>query len=164
MADNSKTIHQLYVALSRLNPAGMAECYAPDAVFEDEVFKLSGRHEIIAMWSMLCDSARLDGPDVWRLDYRDVFAKDNVGSLHWKVRYRFGPAARVVLNRIDSEFLFDDAGLIVAQQDRFKFWAWSRQALGLRGYLLGWTPYLKRRVRKLARQRLVRFLEHPPAK
>ena len=37
-------------------------------------------------------------------------------------------------------------GLILRHVDSFGVWAWSRQALGLPGALLGWTPMLHRKV------------------
>ena len=43
-------------------------------------------------------------------------------------------------------------------RDRFSFWRWSRQALGLPGVLLGWSPSLKRKVRSTAAGNLKKFL------
>lgn len=50
-------------------------------------------------------------------------------------------------------------GLIARHRDRFDFWRWSRQALGLPGWLLGWTPFRRRKVRAQAAANLKRFLE-----
>ena len=63
-----------------------------------------------------------------------------------------------MLNRIDAEFEFDSAGLIKRHRDRFDFWAWSRQALGLPGWLLGWTPWLRNKVRATAARNLAKFM------
>ena len=80
-------------------------------------------------------------------------------SAHWEAHYRFSATGRQVLNRIDAEFDFDDHGLITRHRDRFDFWAWSRQALGLPGWLLGWTPFLRRKVRAQAASKLRQFLD-----
>ena len=39
-------------------------------------------------------------------------------------------------------------GLIVDHVDRFSFWKWSRQAIGTKGLLLGWTPFLRAQGRR----------------
>jgi hypothetical protein len=64
-----------------------------------------------------------------------------------------------VHNRIDARFEFDGQGLITRHRDRFDFWAWSRQALGTTGWLLGWTPMLRNKVRYTADGNLRRYLE-----
>jgi len=45
-----------------------------------------------------------------------------------------------------------------ALEASFDFWAWSRQALGLPGWLLGWTPWLRRKVRATAARNLAKFM------
>ena len=52
-------------------------------------------------------------------------------------------------------------GLIVDHVDRFSFWAWSRQALGAPGVLLGWTPMLRNKVGGTARKGLDEFMRRP---
>jgi hypothetical protein len=64
-----------------------------------------------------------------------------------------------VHNRIDAEFEFRD-GLIIRHRDRFAFWHWATQALGLTGRLLGWTTLVQDRVRAQAAQGLDAFIEH----
>ena len=61
-------------------------------------------------------------------------------------------------NKIDAAFTFDGNGLIATHRDRFDFWAWSRQALGTPGLLLGWSPFLRNKVRATAAGNLQRFL------
>ncbi|MGH6638900.1 MAG: hypothetical protein ACREBY_09910, partial [Polaromonas sp.] len=55
-------------------------------------------------------------------------------------------------------FEFNAQGLISRHRDRFDFWAWSRQALGTPGVLLGWTPFLRRKVRAQAAENLQKYL------
>ena len=65
--------------------------------------------------------------------------------------------------RIDTRFLYDDARFefrdekIIRHRDSFDFWKWSRQALGLPGLLLGWSPYLRAKVARTAAKSLERF-------
>ena len=44
------------------------------------------------------------------------------------------------------------------QRDRFDFWRWARQALGAPGWLLGWSPLLRNKVRATAAKNLARFM------
>jgi hypothetical protein len=49
------------------------------------------------------------------------------------------------------------AGKIIRQVDSFSLWRWSRQALGTRGLLLGWTPIVKNKVQAQAANSLRQF-------
>ena len=61
-----------------------------------------------------------------------------------------------MVNEIRAEFVFKD-GLIVEHRDHFDLWRWSRQALGLKGLLLGWLPPVQAAIRRQARQGLASF-------
>jgi hypothetical protein len=148
------TIERLYAALARLDGEAMQACYAADARFEDEVFTLRGARQIGGMWRMLCEATRTRGQAQWKIELSAVTGR----SAHWDAHYLFSATGRQVLNRIDAEFEFDAQGLITRQRDRFDFWRWSRQALGAPGLLLGWTPLLRRKVRRQAAANLERFL------
>ena len=71
-----------------------------------------------------------------------------------------GSAPRVILESVPSPnaMEFGPDGLITRHRDRFDFWRWSRQALGPAGWLLGWTPLLRAKVRATAAGNLDRFL------
>lgn len=146
---NAQLLTHFYTAFAGLDAEGMAACYAPQARFRDEVFELDGRDEIASMWRMLCTAVRTKGRDVWSLEFSGIDADAHRGRAHWEAHYRFSATGRLVHNRIESQFEFRD-GLIVAQIDSFDFWAWSRQALGAPGWLLGWTPLLRKKVRAQA--------------
>jgi ketosteroid isomerase-like protein len=159
MQAQRQTIERLYQAFARLDPAAMADCYAPDATFDDEAFSLRGRREVAGMWSMLCEATRTRAPDDWRLEWSGVQAEGTGGRAHWEAWYRFSATGRLVHNRIDATFRFAPDGRIAAHRDRFDFWRWARQALGAPGLLLGWTPLLRRKVRAQAAANLRRHLE-----
>jgi hypothetical protein len=133
----------------------MQACYAEDASFDDEAFSLKGRREVGGMWRMLCDATKAKGRDHWKLDVSQVTPH----SAHWEAHYKFSATGRLVLNKIDASFEFNPQGLITRHRDRFDFWTWSRQALGTRGLLLGWTPFLKAKVRATAAANLKRYLD-----
>ncbi len=156
--DNEQTIHRFYRAFAQLDHETMAQCYAPEACFRDEAFTLRGRTEVAGMWSMLCSVTRERGRDVWSLEYSQVSCSGDRGTAHWDAHYRFSATGRLVDNHIDAALRFDADGLIVEHVDSFDFWAWSRQALGAPGLLLGWSPFLQNKVRAQARANLEKFL------
>ena len=147
-------IERLYGAFERLDAQAMAACYAETARFDEEAVSLDGRERIGAMWAMLCDAVKAKGRDAWKLEVSAVTER----SAHWEPTYRFSATGRMVHNVIDAEFEFDGAGLITRHRDRFDFWRWSRQALGAPGWLLGWTPLLRAKVRAQAAKNLDRFI------
>ena len=149
------TIERLYAAFAKLDAATMQSCYASGAQFDDEAFSLQGAQAIGGMWRMLCQATQAKGMAHWRLQVSQITDR----SAHWEAHYLFSATGRLVHNRIDASFQFDDQGLITRHRDRFDFWAWSRQALGTPGLQLGWSPWLRAKVRAKAAANLQAFLE-----
>ena len=148
------TIERFYAAFAQLDAATMQACYAPGAQFDDEAFSLQGAPQIGGMWRMLCETTKAKGMAHWKLETSHITAR----SAHWEAHYLFSATGRLVHNKIDAEFEFDANGLITRHRDRFDFWSWSRQALGAPGWLLGWSPFLRNKVRATAAANLQRFL------
>ena len=130
----------------------MAECYAPDARFSDEVFVELRGDEIGGMWTMLCER----GKDL-RVEYEVSNVSGDSAEVRWQAWYTFAATGRPVHNIIDAT-LRVESGLIVDHRDAFNFYRWSRMALGGAGLLLGWTPLLKNKVRRTARGQLEAYL------
>lgn len=149
---DARVIEAFYAAFARKDGAAMAALYHPQARFSDPVFPDLSGAEAGAMWRMF---TRPDGD--LRVEYRDVRAEGGRAFAHWDAYYRFPATGRPVVNRIDAEFELKD-GLIHRHRDRFDFWGWSRQALGVPGVLLGWTPVLRAAVRKMAGKALRDFI------
>jgi ketosteroid isomerase-like protein len=147
-------IESFYDAFRRLDSAAMKACYAAEASFEDAAFKLRGREQIGGMWSMLTDAVRARGESTLPMEVSAVTDR----SARWEPRYVFSATGRPVHNIIDASFVFDRDGKIVEHVDRFDFWRWSRQALGAPGLLLGWTPFLQKKVRATAAANLAAYL------
>ena len=148
------TIERFYAAFARLDADTMQGCYAANARFQDEAFTLQGAREIGGMWRMLCEATKAKGLAHWKLEVSDITDT----RAHWEAHYLFSATGRLVHNKIDATFAFDGQGLITDHRDRFDFWAWSRQALGTPGLLLGWTPFLRAKVQQQAAANLKRFL------
>jgi ketosteroid isomerase-like protein len=157
----SKTlIERFYSAFAECEGERMAACYAPDATFSDPVFgKLDGR-EAGGMWRMLTGQAA----DL-RIELLDSEVEGDRGSAHWRAHYTFSQTGNSVVNDVHASFRFSDGGgdddggrLIAEHVDDFDFYRWARQALGTRGLLLGWTPFVRSAVRGRAKASLEQFL------
>lgn len=135
------TMTRFYEAFAAGDADAMADLYHPDITFEDPVFgKLDGPR-VMAMWRMLIERSR----GHLQIRFENARIEGDVGRLRWIATYPFSKTGRLVVNRIEAEMRFRD-GRIVAHRDRFSFWRWSRQALGLPGWVLGWTPLLRNKV------------------
>ncbi len=148
---NDALIERFYAAFAGRDGVAMAACYGPDVHFRDPVFEDLHGAEAGAMWRMLAATAR-----DFRLELLEHASDATSGSAHWRAHYTFSHTGRPVVNDVHAAFRFAD-GLIVDHVDSFDFGRWAGQALGLRGRLLGWTPFVRSAVRRRARASLERF-------
>ena len=153
MNDNEKLIQKFYSAFQRKDYVTMQGLYHPQARFSDPVFTSLNSAEVKAMWQMLI--AR--GKDLI-IDFKNIKADDKKGSCHWEAWYTFSRTGKQVHNIIEASFELRD-GLIIMHKDDFNFWRWSRQALGGAGLLLGWSPFLRNKVRATAASGLQKFMQ-----
>lgn len=151
MHPNAALIERFYHAFQQRDGDAMAACYASDVIFSDPAFGTLHGRDAGDMWRMLCQRAK-------SLEVRcsDIAATADAGSARWEADYLFSQTGRQVHNRIQASFMFRD-GRIATHHDRFDLWAWSRQALGLPGLLLGWSPLLRDKVQRQARAGLKAF-------
>ena len=136
---------RLYDALARADGETMAALYGPDAVFEDELFRLEGP-DVGKMWVGL-----LSGAKDFSASYTIARAAADSGTVETTARYRF--AGRPVVNVVLSEIEIAE-GRIVRHRDRFDFPRWAAQALGTPGRLFGGFEWFRRRVAKTLARRL----------
>ncbi len=141
-------LHTFYTAFAQRDHAVMAGCYHAEARFSDPVFPDLDANGVKAMWRML-----LSGDTDLCISFTVLKEDERGGRVRWEAFYTFSRSRRKVHNIITSEFTFKD-GLIHTQRDRFGFWRWSRQALGLPGLFLGWSPALRSKVQAMAGARL----------
>jgi ketosteroid isomerase-like protein len=137
-------IETFYAALGRRDADAMLACYAPDVRFSDPVFTDLDAGGVAAMWRMLCSR----GKDL-AVVASGISADATTGRAHWVATYTYSATGNHVVNRIDATFAFRD-GRIVRHQDRFDLYRWARQALGLKGALLGWLPPVQNAIRRQA--------------
>ncbi|BFO05990.1 Ketosteroid isomerase-related protein [Pseudomonas guariconensis] len=141
---NRELITRFYQAFQRLDAEAMVACYSDDITFSDPVFGTLRGRDVGDMWRMLTSRAKN-----FSLTFDSVSANQDGGNAHWVARYLFTQTGRTVVNDIQARFVIRD-GLICQHDDSFDLWRWSRQALGLPGLLLGWSPLLQNKVRQQA--------------
>jgi ketosteroid isomerase-like protein len=152
MNSNQLLIEKFYTCFQNKDYKGMQDCYADNAVFNDAIFKDLNSSQVKAMWEMLLKN----GKDL-RLEFRDIKVTETDGTAHWDAYYTFSKTGNKVINRIDATFKFAN-GKIVSHTDHFDFYTWAKQALGLMGIVLGWTPFMKNKIRQTANQNLNSFM------
>ena len=152
MTANTQLIEKFYTAFQRHDSAEMVACYHPDITFTDPAFGELKGQRAMDMWRMLVER----GKDLL-VTFNNVQADDLSGSAHWEATYTFSRSQRRVHNIIEAQFQFQN-GQIIRHTDTFDFWRWSRQALGLSGVLLGWSPILQNAVRQTAIKGLDAFV------
>ncbi|MCU0391511.1 MAG: nuclear transport factor 2 family protein [Thermoflexibacter sp.] len=153
MNANEELITKFYTAFQNKDFKTMQECYADNAVFNDEAFVNLNASQVRAMWQMLI----LRGKDLV-LTFENVKADDKEGSAEWTAIYTFSATKRKVTNHIRARFVFEN-GKISKHTDTFDFHRWAGQALGVAGALLGWTGFLKKKVQKTAMASLENFMK-----
>ncbi len=150
MNQQYELLERFYSAFQQLDWETMAACYHRDVSFKDPAFELNGA-DAGKMWKMLCTRAK-----DFELSYEIVEVNDTQAVVNWQANYLFSKTGRKVNNKIKATIVFKD-GLIYQHDDNFNFWRWSRQALGLPGYILGWSGAFQSLVSKQAMGQLSQF-------
>ena len=148
-------LEKFYRSFHELDADGMIACYHDEIIFEDPAFGILKGEKAGNMWRMLCESQK--GKD-FRVAFSKIDANDKKGSAQWEVFYSFGKTGRKVHNIIQSEFDFQDEK-IVRHTDTFDLYRWSKQAMGITGVLIGWTPYFRKKLQTQTNKVLSRFEE-----
>jgi len=130
----------------------MVDCYSSDIHFRDPAFGDLYGKDAMNMWRMLVRNSKGD----LKISFSGVHADQKSGSAKWVAVYTFSKTGRPVVNKITAEFEFRD-GKIIRHFDHFDLWKWTRQALGLPGYLLGWTAFMKNKINKQANAALAKY-------
>jgi ketosteroid isomerase-like protein len=152
MNENEELIKKFYTALANQDATIMASCYHTNIVFQDPVFGILRGKEASKMWQMLIENSKGN----LKIVLSNVISTTNSGSATWVATYNFSKTNRKVINIINATFEFKD-GLIIKHNDTFDLWKWSSQAFGLKGFLLGWTGFMQRKIQEQARISLGKF-------
>ena len=149
---HEQIIEEFYSGFADGNSVTMNSCYHQDVVFQDPVFGILEAKDARDMWEMLNEKSQ----GQLEIRFSNVISPSAKGSADWKANYIFSSTNRNVSNVIHAEFEFKD-GLIFRHTDTFDLYEWSKQALGFKGYLLGWTPFFKKKIQQKALESLRSF-------
>ncbi len=146
-------IEDFYQAFAALDAERMVAHYHDDITFEDPAFGELHGEKAKNMWRMLCHSQK--GKD-FRVSASDIAFDGEMGIARWEAHYTFTQTGRRVHNIIHATFRFQ-GGKIIDHRDRFDSWRWARQALGLKGLLIGWTPFFRKGLQAQTARLLAKF-------
>lgn len=146
---NEQLIRDFYEAFARHDAEAMVSCYHDGIEFFDPAFGSLKGVDAKNMWKMLIERSKGN----LKIGFANVSADDEKGAADWTADYLFSKTGRQVHNEIHAEFEFKD-GKIFRHRDDFDFWKWSKQALGISGFLLGWSSFLQNKVSQTARESL----------
>jgi hypothetical protein len=144
-------VEGFYAAFGRRDHGVMAASYAPTARFSDPVFQSLTGPRIGTMWRMLCERAT----DL-RVECGPVHLAGDTARVEWQAWYTYSATGRRVHNRIAASLRLEH-GLIHRHDDVFDLYRWARQALGIKGLVLGWAPPVQRAIRRQAIRSLDAF-------
>lgn len=138
----NKIAENFYTAFAKLDAEQMAKYYHPDIVFQDPAFgELKGKRAM-NMWRMLCDSQK--GKD-FKIQFEVLEESENQAKVNWEAFYTFSKTGRKVHNKISASLVIKD-GLILKHTDEFNLYRWSKQAMGWKGFLMGYSSFFRNKL------------------
>lgn len=152
MKENEEIIQAFYHAFQQKDGEKMAASYHKNAVFSDPAFGTLKGEKIGMMWKMLCstDSELL-------ITFSIDSSENDIVNASWEAKYTFSKTGRKVHNKINATFRIKEA-LIVEHHDVFNLHLWASQALGLKGLLLGRTPFFRKKLQKSTQKALQKYI------
>ena len=153
--DTTELLQKFYKSFSEGNAEEMIACYHDSVIFHDPAFGTLQGNSAKYMWEMLLSKKDTD----LKIDYKILKADEKYGEVYWTANYNYGPKKRKVLNKVTASFEFKD-GKILRHTDDFNLWNWSKQALGISGYLLGWSSYMRDQIQKKTGELLSTYMKN----
>ncbi len=154
MHPNAQIIADFYTAFAAGNADDMQSHYAHNVVFTDPAFGTLRGAEAGSMWQMLIKRSK----GKLKITYKNIAVNDTAGTVEWQAEYVFSQTNRPVINTIKAAFVFEN-GKIVQHTDHFNMWLWTKQALGWKGWLLGWTDFMQTKIQEQAKASLKAFMQ-----
>ena len=151
---NAELITSFYKAFADGDAERMVSCYHADIQFQDPAFGVLRNEDAKNMWRMLIGRSKGD----IRITFSHVTADEKTGSANWVAEYVFSQTNRKVINVISATFEFADRK-IIKHTDTFDLYKWTKQALGLKGYLLGWTAFMRKQIQQQSGKLLKKYTE-----
>lgn len=145
--------NNFYSAFQQKNANGMIECYHQDLQFEDPAFGKLSYAQTCGMWKMLCESAK----DL-SIEYSILKSEDEYVEVRWIAEYSFSKTGKFVHNEIIAQLMFRD-GKIIQHTDNFDLFKWAKQAMGLQGWLIGSTPFFRKKLQQQTNYQLANYMQ-----
>lgn len=145
--------NKFYEAFRQKDARTMNECYGQDLQFEDPAFGKLSYEQTCAMWQMLCESAK----DL-SITHTVLKVEEQYVETKWIAEYTFGKTGRLVHNEIIAQMNFKE-GKIIQHVDLFDLYKWAKQAMGLQGWLIGSTPFFKKKLQQQTNGRLAKYMQ-----
>ncbi|MEO8761258.1 MAG: nuclear transport factor 2 family protein [Bacteroidia bacterium] len=155
---NAELITQFYTAFANGDAEAMVACYHTDIQFQDPAFGVLKNEDAKNMWRMLISRSKGN----IKITFNNVTANEKTGSAKWVAEYFYSATGRNVINIISAEFEFAD-GKIIKHTDTFDLYKWTKQALGTKGYLLGWTAFMRKKIQEQSGKLLKKYTEKKTA-
>ena len=149
---NEELINKFYTSFSDGDVKGMLACYHKDIVFHDPAFGRLKGERAFEMWEMLLSQKKADTI----ISFENIQATTEKGQANWTAEYVY--ENRKVINHVSATFKFKESK-IIEHTDTFNLWEWSRQALGVTGLLIGWTPFMKNKIQQTTNLKLDKFIQ-----
>ena len=151
---NSELITHFYTSFAKGDAEGMVSCYDDAIQFKDPAFGALKGEDAKNMWRMLLSRNKGN----IHITFSNVKANEKKGNANWVAEYVFSATGRKVINVISAEFEFAN-GKIIKHTDTFDIYKWAKQALGLKGYLLGWTAFMQNKIQQQSGTLLKKYTE-----
>ena len=151
---DEKIVHKFYRAFAEGDAEQMVSFYHEKAHFEDPIFGKLNAQQVANMWRMLI--ARRDKNT--QITHKITGVNGGIIKVNWIAQYNYGPKKRKVVNHVSAQLKIVD-GRIMEHTDHFDLWKWTQQAFGLPGYLLGWSSFMKMKIKGKVSLALKEFIE-----
>lgn len=153
MNSQEELLFKFYTAFQTKDKKTMLECYHDDAEFRDPVYGIVRGVAVKAMWLMIMERG-----NEFAIEFRNIRANETEGTVDWVSRYTYSKTDRPIINRVHATFKFKD-GKIIFHRDSYSVWRWAGMALGLTGYLLGFTPFIQNQIKSDAQTSLRMYIK-----
>lgn len=97
------------------------------------------------------------------ITFNSIQASSEKGTVNWIAEYFYGEKKRKVINKVNASFKFKE-GKIIEHTDTFNLWEWTKQAMGITGFLMGWTSFMKDKIQATTNKNLDDFIQKDSSK
>lgn len=151
MSKKIEIVKEFYEALNKRDYKIVNGLYHSEAKYRDEIFDFNGI-EIHALWY----NATLPEMDI-SVKLESIREEGDKVITEWEMRYTLDIIKRRINLKEKGVFEFKDEK-IYRHTDTYDFWAWCTQAFGAIGRVMGWSNWLRNRVRNQARKSVLTHL------